>query len=158
MNQRPVLYHDIDGVLFGDYSGHFQLRPDVKGWLEFAHEHFEVVWLTTWTKEDIRQLLKILYCEKYVRHPVIKFRVADWYSYPSKEDWLSANKTQLDATDWVWIDDQIPANGRLIHLGIDPARCIAVNPKGADELVNLREELTKRATGTSLLRTSLLSR
>jgi hypothetical protein len=151
MNQRPVLYHDIDGVLFGDYSGHFQLRPNVKGWLEFVHEHFEVVWLTTWTKEDIRQLLKVLYAEKYVRHPTIQFRVADWYSYDTKEQWLSANRSQLEGMSWFWIDDQIPPDGRLIHLGLDPARCIAVNSHGADELVMLRERFQGFLLSTSML-------
>jgi len=140
---KPLLFHDIDGVLFADYAGHYQLRPNVKGWLEWAHEHFQVCWLTSWPKEDIRQLLKILYGEKYIRHPAITFRVADWYTYNTKEDWLSANRSQLEGVSWYWIDDQIPPDGRLIQLGLDPARCIAVNPKGADELVKLQGRLTQ---------------
>lgn len=27
---KPILFHDIDGVLFGDYAGEFQLRPGLK--------------------------------------------------------------------------------------------------------------------------------
>jgi hypothetical protein len=30
---KPILYHDIDGVLFGDYAGEFQLLPGLKTWL-----------------------------------------------------------------------------------------------------------------------------
>jgi hypothetical protein len=28
--RKPILFHDIDGVLFGEYDGEFQLRPGVK--------------------------------------------------------------------------------------------------------------------------------
>jgi hypothetical protein len=36
---KPILFHDIDGVLFGgEYEGAFQLRPAVK-MLKWAHEH-----------------------------------------------------------------------------------------------------------------------
>ena len=31
---KPILYHDIDGVLFGDYAGEFQLRPGLKTWFK----------------------------------------------------------------------------------------------------------------------------
>jgi hypothetical protein len=27
MITAPILFHDIDGVLFGDYADEFQLRP-----------------------------------------------------------------------------------------------------------------------------------
>lgn len=43
MSTKPILFHDIDGLLFGEYDGEFQLRPGVKTWLKWAHEHFEVV-------------------------------------------------------------------------------------------------------------------
>ena len=48
MSNKPILFHDIDGVLFGEYEGEFQLRPGVKTWLKWVNEHFEVVWLTSW--------------------------------------------------------------------------------------------------------------
>jgi len=44
----PILFHDIDGVLLGDYDGGFQLQPGVNTWLQWAFEHFEVAWLTSW--------------------------------------------------------------------------------------------------------------
>ena len=58
MTTTPILLHDIDGVLFGDYAGEFQLRPGVKTWLTCAHEHFEVIWLTSWDSEKIKTLLR----------------------------------------------------------------------------------------------------
>ena len=32
--RKPILFHDIDGVLFGEYNDEFQLYPGVKTWLE----------------------------------------------------------------------------------------------------------------------------
>ena len=40
MTTAPILFHDIDGILFGNYAGEFQLRPGVKSWLAWAYEHF----------------------------------------------------------------------------------------------------------------------
>jgi hypothetical protein len=40
---KPTLFHDIDGVLYGVYDEEFQLRPGIKPWLKWAHENFDVV-------------------------------------------------------------------------------------------------------------------
>lgn len=140
---KPTLYHDIDGVLFGDYAGHVQLRPGVKSWLYWVHEHFNVVWLTTWERHEIRNLLSVLYCEKFLNSPEAPaFHVADWYGYPDKESWLAAGDSSDHAQgDWCWIDDDRPSDERLIALGLEPFRCLQVNPKGADELENLQLRL-----------------
>ena len=58
---KPILFHDIDGVLFGDYDGGFQLRPGVNTWLEWAFEHFEVAWSTSWDPEKIEAPLTVTY-------------------------------------------------------------------------------------------------
>ena len=65
MSATPILFHDIDGVLFGEYAGEFQLRPGVKSWLAWAHEHFQVIWLTSWESDKIKALLHVLYCERF---------------------------------------------------------------------------------------------
>ena len=49
-------------------EGEFQLWPGVKTWLKWAHDHFEVVWLTSWAPEKIKTLLSVLYCEKFMKH------------------------------------------------------------------------------------------
>ncbi len=48
MPLRPLLYLDVDGVLFGLYGGRFQLRPDVVGFLVRRTRHFDCRWLTCW--------------------------------------------------------------------------------------------------------------
>ena len=140
---KPTLYHDIDGVLFGDYAGHFQLRPGVKSWLYWVHEHFHVVWLTTWERHEIRNLLSVLCCEKFLNNlEAPAFHVADWSGYPDKESWLAAGDSSDHAQgDWCWIDDERPSDERLNALGLEPFRCLRVNPKGADELENLQLRL-----------------
>lgn len=139
---KPILYSDIDGVLFADYSGHFQLRPDIKGWLAFAHEHFEVRWLSTWTRDEIRTLLSILYAEKYLNTlEAPAFQVADWYSFSDKELWLAKVVPTLKDREWIWIDDNIPSSDRLAALGLDAERCVSVDPKGAGELDILKLRL-----------------
>ena len=140
---KPTLYHDIDGVLFGEYAGHFQLRPNVKGWLHWVHEHFNVVWLTTWERHEIRTLLSIVYGEKFLNTlEAPAFHVADWYGHPDKESWLAAGDRFDHAQgEWFWIDDDRPSDERLNALGLEPSRCLRVNPKGADELENLQLRL-----------------
>jgi hypothetical protein len=139
---KPILYHDIDGVLFGEYDGHFQLRPNAKGWLLWAHEHFQVVWLTTWTAEEISSLLSILLCEKFQAHlPRVPIRVAPWEKFPAKEVWLSSIAPKLDRAEWYWTDDNLPSEANLSQLGLEPDRCIAVDPKGADALDDLKVRL-----------------
>lgn len=33
MTTAPILFYDIDSVLFRDYACEFQLRPGMKSWL-----------------------------------------------------------------------------------------------------------------------------
>ncbi len=132
---RPILLHDIDGVLFGQYDGEFQLRPGVKTWLNWCHEHFQVIWFTTWRPENIRQLLTSLYmAPSKTGQP---FLCADWYNWATKDMWLemAAKKTNFD---YYWIDDHIPTE---LPNTLDSARCIRVNPVGADELKTVQQRL-----------------
>ena len=136
---KPTLYHDIDGVLFGDYAGEFQLRPGVKTWLYWVQEHFKLVWLTTWEPDEIRTLLSVLYCGKFVyslESPA--FQVADWYAFANKAEWLAYSTHGLE---WFWIDDDRPSDEKLNALRLDPFRCLRVNPQGADELEVLKLRL-----------------
>ncbi|MBX3331169.1 MAG: hypothetical protein KF722_12245 [Nitrospira sp.] len=133
--KKPILLHDIDGVLFGQYDGTFQLRPCVKTWLNWAHEHFQVIWFTTWRPENIRQLLTSLYmAPSRTGHP---FLCADWYNWATKEAWLemAAKKTNFD---YYWIDDNIPT---VLPDGVEQQRCIRVDPTGEHELKSVQKIL-----------------
>lgn len=145
MSPKPILFHDIDGVLFGEYDGEFQLRPGVKTWLRWAHDHFEVVWLTSWTAEKIKALLGVLYCEKFITHlPDQPFQHANWMNYANKVVWLSQAVPKLQGRSWYWIDDDVATFAKDIEeLHLPKAQCLQISPNGAGGLEVLREVLEK---------------
>ena len=146
MRPAPILFHDIDGVLFGDYAGDFQLRPGVKSWLEWAHQHFEVIWLTSWESDKIKMLLSVLYCEKFRNLPDIPpFHHANWTNCENKVVWLQQAAQKLKDREWFWIDDEIDSLTPAIQqAGLALARCIPSNPEGRDELLVLQATLADR--------------
>jgi len=143
---KPVLFHDIDGVLFGDYADEFQLRPGVKSWLAWAHEQFEVIWLTSWESDKIKTLLHVLYCERFRNHPDSPpFHHANWTNYENKAVWLQQAVPKLKDREWFWIDDEIEKwTAAIQHAGLSLDRCIQSNPEGRDELLILQATLTSR--------------
>jgi hypothetical protein len=146
MTPAPILFHDIDGVLFGDYAGEFQLRPGVKSWLAWAHEHFEVIWLTSWESDKIKTLLHVLYCEKFrSRAEPPPFRHANWTNCENKVVWIEQAVPKLKGREWFWIDDEIEAFTPAIQqAGLSLERCIPSNPLGQDELLVLQSTLAAR--------------
>lgn len=128
---KPILFHDIDGVLFGEYDGHFQLRPGMKSWLTWAHERFDVVWLTSWEKTKIEQLLQASYCEGFF--PLV---YADWSRCADKTVWLKTALPRLQGRQAFWIDD--------LEAPVDGLEAVHVNPEGRDELERLRRFLEER--------------
>ena len=149
MTTTPILFHDIDGVLFGDYAGEFQLRPGVKSWLAWAHEHFEVIWLTSWESDKIKTLLSVLYCERFRSHPDIPpFRHANWTNCENKVVWLEQAVQKLKGREWFWIEDEIETLAPAIQrAGLSLDRCIQSNPLGRDELLVLQTTLADRLEG-----------
>jgi hypothetical protein len=146
MITAPILFHDIDGVLFGDYAGEFQLRPGVKSWLAWAHEHFEVIWLTSWESDKIKTLLSVLYCERFRSHPDIPpFRHANWTNCENKVVWIEQAVEKLKGREWFWIDDEIETLALTIQkAGLPLDRCIQSNPLGQDELLVIQSTLAGR--------------
>jgi hypothetical protein len=131
--------------VFGEYDGEFQLRPGVKSWLTWAHENFEVVWLTSWAPEKIKTLLGVLYCEKFIKHlPDQPFQHANWNNHANKVVWLSRAMPKLAGREWYWIDDDVKAFAKEIEeLKLPKERCIQVSEQGAGALGELRNGLEK---------------
>jgi hypothetical protein len=137
MSNKPILFHDIDGVLFGEYDGEFQFRPGVKTWLKWAHENFEVVWLTSWEADKVKDLLHVLYCDEF-----LPIKCAAWMNYANKETWLQQAVPKLQGRDWFWIDDLIEEDLESIKAcGLPVERCIQVSAKGVGALRELRDWL-----------------
>ena len=57
---KPILFHDIDGVIFGYYgpASHIQLRPGVADWVQWVHQEFEVHWSTIQKETRVRELMR----------------------------------------------------------------------------------------------------
>ncbi|MEC4890961.1 MAG: hypothetical protein RI101_12980 [Nitrospira sp.] len=145
---KPILFHDIDGVLFGEYDGQFQLRPGVSSWLRWAVQTFDLVWLTSWDREKLHTLLRGLYLDDVIQQSTY----GDWMNYQHKEAWLERAHKRLNGRAWYWVDD--------IHTDIStlPAEsCVLVNPKGRDELERLKTFLSGRlsASGTDMAQESI---
>jgi hypothetical protein len=143
MSTKPILFHDIDGVLYGLYDEKFQLRPGVKPWLKWAHENFEVVWLTTWSPEKIKTLLSVIFAEKYLKAlPEIPVVCADWKLCESKAEWLHQMMGQRPELDWYWIDDDMSVK-ELEANQLPKERRIQVSEKGDGALRELRDGLNR---------------
>ena len=101
---RPILFHDIDGVIFGYYgpAGHLQPRPGLADWVQWVHEHFTVIWFSVRRETQVRELMQSLCLEKFG-----KVCVAQWNTYADKEPWLAVEVKKLNGRPWLWIDDHI---------------------------------------------------
>ncbi|HKU51191.1 MAG TPA: hypothetical protein VJQ25_01895 [Nitrospira sp.] len=133
---KPILFHDIDGVLFGEYAGEYQLRPGVSSWLRWICEHFDLVWLTAWERDRVHGLLRSLYLEDVMKSSTY----GNWTNYANKETWLREAVSKLDGRPWFWIDDiQDDLSG------LPAERCIRVIPIEERELERLKEDLAQKA-------------
>ena len=141
MNTKPILFHDIDGVIFGYYgpAGHLQLRPGFADWVQWVHEHFTVIWFSVRRETQVRELMQSLCLEKFGT-----VRIAQWNTYADKEPWLAVEVKKLNDRPWLWIDDHIASPGRLEFLGLAAENCIRVCPNGPDELIELKKILESR--------------
>lgn len=146
MKTVPILFHAVDGVLFGNYAGEYQLRPGVKSWLKWVHENFELVWLTSWESEEMKALLRVLHHEKSSDSPETPpFHHANWTNCENKVAWVEQAVQKLKGREWFWIDDDIDQFTQEIQAaGIPLDRCIQSNPQGADELLIIRSTLAGR--------------
>lgn len=141
MNTKPILFHDIDGVIFGYYgpAGHLQVRPGVADWVQWVHEHFTVIWFSVRRETQVRELMQSLCVEKFGT-----VHVAQWNSYADKEPWLAVEVKKLNGRPWLWIDDHIASPSRLEFLGLAAVNCIRVCPEGPNELIELKKTLESR--------------
>jgi len=141
---KPILFHDIDGVLFGEYNGEFQLRPGVKTWLKWAHERYEIVWLTSWSQHKIKTLLNMWYSEKFLKaasSPPVQ--CANWTGYANKVEWLNQAIQKLNGREWYWIDEVKCFEREITELNLPKERCIHVSGEGAGALDELRDGLER---------------
>ncbi len=154
MPVKPILYHEVDGVLVAplSLSQTKGFRPGIIEWLTFVHEHFSVVWLTTRPPREVFFILDTIWSKQFREYrmknsPYINPECENWQPFNSKDDYLSANRAKLAGIQWFWIDDQIPSEKRLEQLCLEPWRCLRVNP--IDRLVKIQGRLSQLLTKSS---------
>lgn len=145
---RPVLYHDIDGVLFGCYgpNNRLQLRPYSADWIAFAGEHFDIHWLTAWSLESVQELVTQTYLNCYLKSTSHSY--INWTeSFLSKLDYILYSH-KIGVTNWYWIDDESLSEKEITELdNIGCAtRYISVPYYGQDTLLLLIDKFTRIVT------------
>ncbi|MHB8674658.1 MAG: hypothetical protein ACYDAK_13405 [Candidatus Limnocylindrales bacterium] len=144
---KPILYHDIYGVLFGEYGPRHshQLRPGVADWFHWVLARYQLVFLTSWTQDDVFTLLNSLYL-----HDVISVcRYVPWMSVGLPTKWDAIKQQQhRHPHPYFWIDDDLsvfpPLNEQRAHYNRLPF--IRVNPTGERQLEDLMQRLNTRTT------------
>jgi squalene cyclase len=133
--KKSILYIDVDGVLFGEYNGFFQLRPNVLGFLDWCNQYFECRWLTCWGKDQLESLSLRIYGEAIFK----KIKYIRWCrdgDYSHKTQGINFNE------DWFWIDDELcKAEKEDLESRGMLDRHIKVNDKGQDELKKVQKRL-----------------
>lgn len=133
---KPILYIDVDGVLFGLYGDpeSFQLRPGVTSFLRWATERFECRWLTAWPQDRMEELMRRIYASQY-----LTIVYADWRPN-SKTDGID-----FSAAEWFWIEDGInESEEATLQARGCYDRFIYVDARGADELERVRQVLAAK--------------
>lgn len=136
-----ILFVDIDGVLFGDYDGYYQLRPGVSSFFVWANHHgFQVEFLTCWSWMRVQTLLELLYIDR--RSLNIGYRV--WYKL--KTDGIDPGE------DFYLIDDHLIAaeEEQLAEWGLAD-RYLKVDKTGPDALSHIKERLSAVVAGAPIL-------
>lgn len=136
---KPLLFIDVDGVLFATYEGCFQLRPSVNSFLKWCTEHFECAWLTCWAHEPLKALFGHTYGDRYAD----KIKYCSWQPYDHNK--AKGAIAYAAGRPFLWIEDGVPEDEREIlnqHGLLD--NYIFVMPDGKNELVQVQQTLNKR--------------
>ncbi len=100
MNMKPILYLDVDGVLFAYYDGYSQLRPGVVSFLRWClGVGLEVHWLTCWPRERLAGLFQHL-------HAAFVFEQTLYQKWGDGENQWKTSGLDL-SREFFWIEDGI---------------------------------------------------
>lgn len=130
MKIKPRLFLDVDGVVLGYYNlpglkPHFQIRPYVGGFIQWASQHFDLFWLTAHgpdSTEKICHYTNVIQFKNLAERnqspahiPGITY--AHWRDYEKESDNFSGiNLDKLQGVkdygglngEWLVIEDNLP--------------------------------------------------
>jgi hypothetical protein len=135
---KPILFIDVDGVLFGEYDGYFQLRPNVIGFLDWCQKHFDRRWLTCWG-DRFNKVASGIYGGRAIEN----FGCVPWHQYDHNK--AKGALTTAKDRQFYWIEDGLPDEEIeiLYHAGL-LGSYLWVNPYGRDELYRIKKMLAER--------------
>lgn len=159
---KPRLYLDIDGVIYGNYGGEWQVRPYAVTLTKWAEQYFDIFWLSFNSRRV--EVVKTIYCPGTV--------ITEWaphfldergYRYRQHQDWhplaeeseklIGINSTGGLGGEWFLIEDTPPTVAQtkiLEDLGI-LHRWIVVPDTGSDVLLEVKHVLESYANTGKLL-------
>ncbi len=131
LNKDKILFIDIDGVLFGEYDGYYQLRPGVSSFFLWASRNFRCEFLTCWSWPRVQALLESLYIDR--RSLRIGYR--EWRNL--KTDGIDPNSDEFYLID----DNLLPAEiEQLIEWGLEE-RYLKVDKSGSEQLKLVKQRI-----------------
>lgn len=146
---KPLLYHDIDGVLFGDYGPRRarQIRPGLGDWFHWVLARYQIVFLSSWKHHEILTVLH----ELYLRDVIPQCRYLEWEHAirPIPFKWDAVVQDQLrQPHPYLWIDDDDQVFPEKMERGAfySGIPFVRVNPTGEHELLHLMQRLNARTT------------
>ena len=158
MAEKPVMYLDVDGVLWtvddGGYSGALGLRE----FLEYALANYEVRWCTTWAVSGGMDRSRQQTLEEWTGEPV-----EVWEQVRPSLGWRDFKTGAIDWSEvergrrFVWIEDELLPEERevLCERGIEDwfiYTNVLEDPNALlKTLAKLRERRAAPNTGTNLL-------
>lgn len=116
MSAKPVMYLDVDGVLWDIHPdakpGDAKVAKGANGvaeFMDFAHEHFEVRWCTTWAMSG---RMHPETRDRLVEHTGVPFHI--WSRVRSslgfqreKHDNIDAEMHRETGRPFVWVEDEL---------------------------------------------------
>lgn len=150
---KPLLFLDVDGVINAldrrlpvtfkaEGQGHdypIRIQPWLKGCLADLHEHFEVVWLTTWRDEAEREFAARLELPDPPREHVEweTFKIPHMLEYAGERRWAMVDdEARFNGTAFLGQDGS--ARG-LIH---EPDPYVGLTREATDMLISYAESLS----------------
>lgn len=159
---KPRLYLDIDGVLYANYGGEWQLRPYIKTLVNWARDHFDIFWVSYNSRKDT--VVDIAAGIGEVVHDYWPFHLDErGFKINDAPDWhpLACSSGKLQAIHhtgglddrWFLVEDTPPEGDQVKILEEKKMmdRWIVVPDTGADVLLDLKIALEGWVTKGTLL-------
>lgn len=130
-NEAKIIFIDIDGVLFGEYDGYYQLRPGVSSFFVWASKNFRCEFLTCWSWPRVQTLLESLYIDR--RSLRIGYR--EWRNL--KTDAIDPVKDRFYLIDDNLLPEEI---NQLKEWGLEKSY-LKVDKNGRDQLELVKQKI-----------------